>query len=940
MADIGIRVEADVDPARKKLEELGAEFKKLGEASRAPVSSLEDLDKALAATLELGRKGAISMQEAERRASALGNQYKNLTDVVDKTNIKFGELGKEALRAASDAVGLGGLRRSAESAKDSLDSAGASVSWLAVGLGTGLVVAAGAAIAKLAGAVSETAALGEKLNNLSQITGFSVEKLSGLKLAAEVSGTSLEGLAQGVTQFNRRFDEAQKGTGAAAEAFRRLGIEVKGISEQQAWDLFIRKMSAMEDGAEKIGIGTDVMGRSFRSLVPLINEGAEGFAKLEREAKQAGITMSTETARAANELNANMAVLKAYGQGFWVEIASPIVEGLARITRAMRDARNEGSGLLGSLWAGVVRGTAEVFGGSARGNLDENRASEARLIKAINEQEAKKLLPGFRSSIVFEQNLRAQYSALQGIYAQRGRLEELYELEQPGFFGAGRKETPPQRAPTASRGGGRTEREASMESIFAADERFKLNLLKLGQTDEGELAEFYAAWAERASGNEQLQASILAKHADHVKRVLAEETRDREKKEREEERLIGMVEKAEQRSYDQGHVALRKRQDEVAKQAQDEIQIIRETVFLTRDERVAALKALSEKYAEYGIQGVKAEETIQKALRHTKTDAQAFSEELSKIFAYSIPREVLKTVDVIDRSLGHAIYGFVSGMKSLGDSLKSFFAGVAQSILQTLSQIAAHEIMKGAFGVSLGTGASIFSGAATGAVTATGGDGGLLSSAGSLLGNLFGGGAAGGGLATGASAATSLAMAEAGIGTGSIGLLSAVPGWGWAIGGGVLLGSALGLFGGDGGPKDPDLGIVRRSNGDIGLEANNFSSPMPVSWYEAQDVWLNSLPATTKSTLIGQRVSGNPSSGVRELFAQLVGPYLDGHMFASGTDMIVTRPTVFAAGEVGAERVQVTPLAGTVRSSGGITINGPAMFDEYTFRRFRRMMTE
>jgi hypothetical protein len=45
--------------------------------------------------------------------------------------------------------------------------------------------------------------------------------------------------------------------------------------------------------------------------------------------------------------------------------------------------------------------------------------------------------------------------------------------------------------------------------------------------------------------------------------------------------------------------------------------------------------------------------------------------------------------------------------------------------------------------------------------------------------------------------------------------------------------------------------------------------------------------------------------------------------FASGTDQVVTKPTMFMAGESGKERVTVTPRAkmASDRSGGGITVN-------------------
>lgn len=62
--------------------------------------------------------------------------------------------------------------------------------------------------------------------------------------------------------------------------------------------------------------------------------------------------------------------------------------------------------------------------------------------------------------------------------------------------------------------------------------------------------------------------------------------------------------------------------------------------------------------------------------------------------------------------------------------------------------------------------------------------------------------------------------------------------------------------------------------------------------------------------------------------------------WATGTDMIADKPTLFVAGERGSERVSVKPLgatgAGGNQIGGNIQINGPVFFDEITLGRFMK----
>jgi hypothetical protein len=87
-------------------------------------------------------------------------------------------------------------------------------------------------------------------------------------------------------------------------------------------------------------------------MIPILNEGAKGLERFQEEAKRAGLVMSTETAKAADELSDSIAVLNGYGRGFWQEVATPMVKALAEIATSMRMARADGEGFFGAMVTG------------------------------------------------------------------------------------------------------------------------------------------------------------------------------------------------------------------------------------------------------------------------------------------------------------------------------------------------------------------------------------------------------------------------------------------------------------------------------------------------------------------------------------------------------------------------------------------------------------
>jgi TP901 family phage tail tape measure protein len=124
----------------------------------------------------------------------------------------------------------------------------------------------------------------------------------------EALGGSLEKLSK------HMFAAADKG-GDSAAAFERLGISVKDSSghlrniEDVMRDL-AGKFAGMEDGAAKTALSMQLFGKSGAVMIPLLNQGSEGLAKMTEEARKLGITIDGETSKAAEEFHDNLVRLE------------------------------------------------------------------------------------------------------------------------------------------------------------------------------------------------------------------------------------------------------------------------------------------------------------------------------------------------------------------------------------------------------------------------------------------------------------------------------------------------------------------------------------------------------------------------------------------------------------------------------------------------------
>jgi hypothetical protein len=172
---------------------------------------------------------------------------------------------------------------------------------------------------------------------LAQQTGVSTEALSQLKFAAELSGTSLEGLNTGLARLSRSAADAANGSAAASRAFNAIGLSATAAdgSLRATEDLLLdvaEKFAELEDGAGKAALAQELFGRSGLQLIPFLNQGRDGIAELTAEADRLGLTVDSKAAAAAERFNDNLARLRGAMQGLVTQSASRLLPTLEAIT--------------------------------------------------------------------------------------------------------------------------------------------------------------------------------------------------------------------------------------------------------------------------------------------------------------------------------------------------------------------------------------------------------------------------------------------------------------------------------------------------------------------------------------------------------------------------------------------------------------------------------
>lgn len=294
----------------------------------------------------------------------------------------------------------------------------------AAGAVNGALAALGAT-AIFSGIVSQIGQVVDEMDDAykaAQKVGLSVESFTALKYAAELSGVPVEQLVSSIGRLNRSlFEAAGNGESPQAKALAALGVSATDASGKiRAADVVLSELAdrfaALPDGPEKAALAMELFGKSGADLIPLLNSGKEGIRALTDEAKKLGVVMSTESAKAAEELNDNLERLAKSWKGLKIEAASGLLPVLSEIFEASAKSA-EGAGRATKAWEGFKAGWQALGNGIRRlVGLEETRTDVTKLASEAKKLATEKSLPtAFRdaeaASKALEKSLREQAAA-------------------------------------------------------------------------------------------------------------------------------------------------------------------------------------------------------------------------------------------------------------------------------------------------------------------------------------------------------------------------------------------------------------------------------------------------------------------------------------------------------------------------------------------------
>ena len=330
MADIGAKIAIDgAKKFRDDLKNITQQGKTLSAQMGTLAASFDNAD----------NKEELLGKASENLAAQIKNQkaiVDKLSEAVAKSAEEKGEDATETLKlkeqlakaqtqlnklegtTAESALGMKNLADEEKGVSSESDNASGKIGAMAVALGNLAADAIKAGIKGIADAVKEiaqffidatkgAAEFADEINTLSKTTGLSADTLQEYKYAASLLDVDLETITGSLTKLTSKMASAQGGTGAAAEAFDRLGVSVtdENGNLRDANDVFndaIAALGTIENETERDATAMDLFGKSAKDLNPLIEASNGELEALRQEAHDVGYVMSTDTLNSMNEV--------------------------------------------------------------------------------------------------------------------------------------------------------------------------------------------------------------------------------------------------------------------------------------------------------------------------------------------------------------------------------------------------------------------------------------------------------------------------------------------------------------------------------------------------------------------------------------------------------------------------------------------------------------
>ena len=177
----------------------------------------------------------------------------------------------------------------------------------------------------------------DRLDEVSQMLGITVESLSSLGKAAKIEGMNIEEFSSSIVKLTRNISEAQTGSESAAYAFKAMGLDPSTFkSSEDALLKISNAFAGYKDGINKTALAVELFGKSGAGMIPFLNQGSSAIQTIRNELDSFG-NASTKAALEAAEFNDRMTKMGIVVNTLFQKFVSELLPTLNNFTQALFD---------------------------------------------------------------------------------------------------------------------------------------------------------------------------------------------------------------------------------------------------------------------------------------------------------------------------------------------------------------------------------------------------------------------------------------------------------------------------------------------------------------------------------------------------------------------------------------------------------------------------
>ena len=334
--------------------EFAGDTTKLDKALRQIKNSTKDIDSELRQVNKALKFNPTSVELWRQKQDLLKQKIKetenNLKELksiqaqmdakgVDKNSEAYRRVQREIIEAESKLktfnnelrkVGQVNLRAMSEQFKDmgnKLAAAGQAM--------RGLSTAAAAVTAAIGALTVKSSKWADDLNTMSKRYSLGTDELQKYAAASELVDVDVETIAKSHVKLEKTMLSASKGTGASAEAFEKLGVDVTNADGSlrdgdSVWQETIAALGQMSNETERDALAMQLMGKSATNLNPLIEDGGETYKNFaDTLAKYNLDFVDQDMLDQANQFNDALDTMKAVGMVAFQQLGTQLAAYLA-----------------------------------------------------------------------------------------------------------------------------------------------------------------------------------------------------------------------------------------------------------------------------------------------------------------------------------------------------------------------------------------------------------------------------------------------------------------------------------------------------------------------------------------------------------------------------------------------------------------------------------